>query len=83
MAKKPYLMLIVGLTLNLLRLAPTYFYRVFKTSFIPLLDTTRTKFFAETIIEIISFIKIICKKLSHFFEISLLPLSHTPNYNTH
>ena len=67
-AKKPYLIKTVGLTLNLLRQAPTYVHTSIEnlafnlkpalSQFKLLLDTLRTKFFADSIIEIISFIEI-------------------------
>ena len=88
MVKKPYLIQTVGLTLNLLRQAPTYLYTVESVAFNLkpalsqfklLLDTLRTIFFADSIIEIISFIKINLLKIIALIEISLFPLSHSPN----
>ena len=64
-AKKPYLIQTVGLTLNFLRQAQPTSIESITFNLKPalsqcklLLDTLRTKFFADSIIEIISFIEI-------------------------
>ena len=46
-----------------------------------LLDTLRTKFYADSIIEIILFIEINLEKIIALIKISLFPLSHSPTCN--